>query len=174
LNEVGFSQGGGVSGPYSEGEVVGLGYGSDGTSWVHQKFDAPVVVDGYLTTESSHVLTRFAASPTEEGPQRVSYESEPMAIGGYGPLDQEIAQHLDVAPDGSVWLPTFDGLARFDGQSWTWYLRGNFIEDVGIASDGTVWVQANNAVDPRLEDGQDASIHTYVITPEAVAVTESQ
>ncbi len=165
--------GGGAGCCSTVGSVVGLGYGSDGTSWVQLRFDLPVMTDAELTTESAYFLARYDAS--NQGSPRATYESEPISYPDHGLLDGEIAEHLDVAPDGSVWLPSDDGLARFDGRTWMWFLRGNIIEDVDIAADGTVWVQANDLEigpqSPPASD-QDPTTKTYVITPEAVAAAE--
>jgi hypothetical protein len=165
--------GGGAGCCSTEGRVVGLGYGSDGTSWVHLRFDLPVMDGGELTTESAYFLARYDAS--NQGTPRATYEAEPMSYPDHGPLDGEIAEHLDVAPDGSVWLPSDDGLARFDGRSWMWFLGGKIIEDVDIAPDGSVWVQANDLLigpqSPPMAD-QSPTRKTYVITPRAVGAPQ--
>ena len=74
---------------------------------------------------------------------------------------------LEVAPDGSPWLNAAgcNGLARFDGQTWTPYLAGSCISDFDIAPDGTVWAVA------RSQEGS-AGVDTYVIRPEVVATVE--
>jgi hypothetical protein len=91
---------------------------------------------------------------------------------------------FEVAPDGSLWSSLWrsadgsdpvlagwwerraavedgrlvcDGLARFDGMTWSRFLPGQCIS-MDIAADGSVWVLADN--------------ETYVITPEAVAASE--
>ncbi len=78
---------------------------------------------------------------------------------------------VEVAPDGGAWVNVTndggdcDGLARFDGDTWTPYLAGRCISDFDIAPDGSVWAVA------RSQDGS-SGVDTYVITPEAVAGTE--
>lgn len=52
---------------------------------------------------------------------------------------------LEVAPDGSVWFPG-DGVVGYDGSDWRYYLRGTLPLDLGVASDGTVWVAAAEGV----------------------------
>ncbi len=59
---------------------------------------------------------------------------------------------IATAPDGSIWIGTSDGIARFDpsadsdgGHSWTTYpfaeeLGDPSVQDVAVASDGTIWV----------------------------------
>jgi hypothetical protein len=74
---------------------------------------------------------------------------------------------LGVAPDGAVWLPDDQGLARFDAETWDWYLRNSIVQDIDIGEDGTVWVQANDLqIDPEMASGeQEGTTSTYVITP---------
>jgi hypothetical protein len=77
---------------------------------------------------------------------------------------------LHVAPDGFLWVPPLEcdqginGVARFDGETWTRSLQGYCVEAMDIAADGSVWTLAT-------ESGADLR-HVYVITPEAVAVAE--
>jgi hypothetical protein len=74
--------------------------------------------------------------------------------------------YLRVAPDGAVWVnaANCDGVAGFDGTTWTPYLRSHCVDDFDITPDGAVWVLASA--------DHDDPIHAYVITPEAVAATE--
>ena len=77
-----------------------------------------------------------------------------------------------VAADGSLWLVRFDdqgcgGAAHYDGTTWTSYLAGYCIDDLDIAPDGSVWLEAYDGD----TDGHDRS-SLYVITPEAVAANE--
>ena len=76
---------------------------------------------------------------------------------------------LDIAPDGTVWVNASaaplecDGVASFDGTTWTRYLRGRCVHDLDIAHDGMVWVRA------YLEDtgveGDLPRVGTFVIRP---------
>jgi hypothetical protein len=45
-------------------------------------------------------------------------------------------------PDGTIWVATTSGLARFDGVTWTISYRGVPFSAVSVAPDGTVWVSA--------------------------------
>ncbi len=49
--------------------------------------------------------------------------------------------HSSVAagPDGTIWVATDSGLARFDGVTWTTLFRGVVFSAVSVAADGTVW-----------------------------------
>jgi hypothetical protein len=158
-------------GTTTDGSAVAVGYGNDGSSWVHLRFDLPVMTGDTLTTESRYFLAHFRDS-SQGGDPDATYESEVTSRFLLEFKGRVNGDHLAVAPDGSVWLASDDGLARFDGQTWTWPIRGRIVEGFDIAPDGTVWAQANDVLDPRLEDEEDATINTYVITPEAVAVTE--
>jgi hypothetical protein len=60
-------------------------------------------------------------------------------------------------PEGTDPAP-FDGIARFDGSTWQYFLSGHRVSDWDIAPDGSVWLRADHGL--------------YVITPEAVAATE--
>ena len=50
--------------------------------------------------------------------------------------------HSSVAagPDGTIWVATDSGLARFDRVTWTTLYRGVVFSAVSVAPDGTVWV----------------------------------
>jgi ligand-binding sensor domain-containing protein len=60
---------------------------------------------------------------------------------------------LAVAPDGSVWIGTFQGgAAVFDGASWTTYAQEDglafhsSIEAVAVAPDGAAWFGTDNGL----------------------------
>ena len=57
---------------------------------------------------------------------------------------------------------TCDGLARFDGETWTSFLSGRCVSDLDFAPDGSLWVVAR-------EPDFTSEVDTYVITPEAAA-----
>ena len=89
---------------------------------------------------------------------------------------------LRVAPDGSAWVNAAvpvsdsaeevvcDGLGRYDGEGWSSYLSGRCVWDYDFAPDGSLWVVAKEGTGPSTEDEQAGlAVHTYVITPEAVA-----
>jgi hypothetical protein len=165
-----------MGGPNAEGEVVALGFGSDHTSWAYLQFEKASATDGSLTTEPTYFLARFP-------PMRAGRDQYPERMDVYGSeLDPQsllatccgIAPRLDVVPDGSVWLPSDQGLAHFDGETWDWYLEGRPIEDIDIAPDGTVWVQANDLdMGPGVAYWeQEGTTSTYVVTPDAVTATE--
>ena len=75
---------------------------------------------------------------------------------------------IGVSTDGSVWVDASDltegewaecdGVARFDGATWSQYLSGRCLFDIDFAPDGSAWV---------LADGDDSPVEVYVITPEA-------
>ena len=154
-------------------KVFAMGFGSDRSSWVYVEIDEAVLVDGVLTTESTPYLIRYSPMgdyPGESAEQVGAYPSEAASPHLRRGRDG-MAPRLDVAPDGAVWLPTDDGLARFDGEVWRWYLRGRVIEDIDISEGGAVWLLANDVgLDPDAPRSEpEGTVSTYVITPEAVA-----
>ena len=86
--------------------------------------------------------------------------------GNWKQMGGVLIRDLEVAPDGSAWVNAagFNGLARFDGQTWAPYLAGRYISDFDIAPDGSVWAVAQ---EPGFSSG-----NTYVIRPEAVATID--
>jgi len=97
--------------------------------------------------------------------------TEADGVKPWGVPDDVFTDLLEVAADGSLWLigsPTEEpedccGVSHYDGTTWTSYLVGSLIHDFAIAPDGSVWLGANDLASP---------LHTYVITPEAVAAIE--
>ncbi len=90
------------------------------------------------------------------------------AADGVRPWGREFwfaTDYLRVAPDDAVWVNTAecDGIASFDGTTWTPYLRGHCVDDFDITPDDAVWVLAS------AED--DDPVHAYVITPESAAAS---
>ena len=87
---------------------------------------------------------------------------------------------MEAAPDGRLWLTLrgdfeqteteCDGVASFDGQTWTRFLTGECIYGLDAAEDGTLWLLAGEP--PERDNDGPGFIHTYIITPEAVTATE--
>ena len=135
----------------------------DGTEWT--TFDPP---DGSLTDVAMRELAKDGWVPDDFGR---SQWGEPH-----------------VAPDGSLWVPSrlgvmdrdpdlggghrnvcghgIDGVARFDGETWSRFLQGRCVEVMDIAADGSVWMLASKS------DARFPLAHVYVITPEAAAAPE--
>ena len=73
-------------------------------------------------------------------------------------LPQDSVRAIAQAPDGSLWIGTDEGLARFDGVEFTAYrqreggLANSFITALTVARDGTVWVGTLAGVS-RLSNG---------------------
>jgi hypothetical protein len=76
---------------------------------------------------------------------------------------------LAVGPDGRVWFSLFhhtpeepvtegDGIVEFDGESFVHYLGGVRVDDLAIASDGSVWTTTDQGL--------------YVITPGPMTGTQ--
>ena len=58
----------------------------------------------------------------------------------YGWWDTVPNSSVAAGPDGTIWVATDSGLARFDGVTWTTLYRGVVFSAVSVAPDGTVWV----------------------------------
>jgi hypothetical protein len=84
-----------------------------------------------------------------------------------------VPRFLRAAPDGSVWLTPGDGpealerapwgcngLARFDGTTWSRYLADTCIYSLDLAPDGTAWARAGTG-----DDLTPGPIETYAIRP---------
>jgi hypothetical protein len=144
--------------------------GPDGVSWV-SSFD--VGPHGPLWTAGDSVRPHRNLARHDDAGWTIFTEANGVRPWGGQQADWwDIVDTIEVAPDGSVWVnatggpaDTCDGLARFDGETWTSYLTGRCISDLDFAPDGSVWLVA------REPEGV-SEVNTYVITPEAVAATE--
>jgi hypothetical protein len=58
----------------------------------------------------------------------------------YGLADTVPQSSVAAGPDGTIWVATESGLARFDGVTWTTLYPGVRFSAVSVAPDGTVWV----------------------------------
>lgn len=65
---------------------------------------------------------------------------------GLPTLPQGFNVNLAIGPDGTAWVGTHDGLARFDGQRWTTSHAGVEFGRLSVAPDGTVWVMGPSGV----------------------------
>ena len=155
--------------------MLGVELGSDGAVWLAGV--SPLMVD---------------AEPVRSGDSPFAAPAEPfvMRYDGtgwqrWGP-DEGVPSltwsrpQLAQGPDGGLWVsarpdiwfmppdatdPPFDGIARFDGSTWRYFLSGHDVSDWDIAPDGSVWL--------RMEDPDNYfGSGLYVITPEAVAASE--
>ncbi len=170
----------GLAGPFD--------VGSDGTMWLYQYVDLPVPgrqSGGGDEPASEHLPFLIRVDPAGSMTTFGAEDGVPQMIGLYHEgFRGNFEGPLEVAPAGSVWLsPTSerrfgmgdgdcDGLARFDGVTWTRYLRDACIYAVDTAADGTLWVQAGEWLRTDDEYPPPGAVHTYAITPEAVAATE--
>jgi hypothetical protein len=151
-------------------KIIGLDMDARGDYWILQSLDIPLAgpgfADEYPESETVTYLVHVAGGPRTvfAGQEGVPLPSSPSA--------------LRAAPDGAVWMNTgtewsygnamCDGIARFDGTTWERYLRGSCVYAFDVAPDGAVWLQAGDW-DAGADPGP---IHTYVITPTAVAAPE--
>lgn len=116
--------------------ATGLDVGLDGTVWAYHVVDPTLRV---LYRLSSHPM----ALPTDES----MFPDAPIPHGLEG-------RFMQVGPDGSLWLTpavaepgtgetTCDGLARFDGTTWTHVLRDTCVRSFDIGPDGAAFVLAS-------------------------------
>ncbi len=151
---------------------------------------APLLIDGspdwtLWMRRSPSTLARY------ENDGWTVYTSEDDDVPQMGSMPEDTGGFLRAAPDGSVWVtttvdrgpppddwpPACDGLAHFDGTTWTQYLDGMCVFAMDIAPDGKAWVQASlpdtgTSAEPVRGDPVEP-IQTFVIKPDATeAMTE--
>lgn len=64
-------------------------------------------------------------------------------------------QDLAVAPDGTVWVSTYNGLARFDGARWTLLFPGHgFGGRISVAPDGTIFAVGASGIERLPAQGE--------------------
>jgi hypothetical protein len=76
-----------------------------------------------------------------------------VATGEWSVFDEDLPEGVPFAifaDDDAVWLAQgygivseshgdFEGVIRFDGETWTQYLTGEVIGDVAVTPDGRIW-----------------------------------
>ncbi|CAN5816748.1 hypothetical protein BH23CHL8_BH23CHL8_03180 [soil metagenome] len=143
--------------------------------------DAPMLIDSALDgslwmRRNSSTLARHRLDGW-----RVFTAGEDGPIMGWS---QEEGGFLRASPDGGVWVTVStgkqsgnfdcDGLARFDGTTWSRYLPMACIFAIDIAADGTAWVQAAR-MDPRISQGLPLEpVQTYAIRPRHMPSTRGE
>jgi hypothetical protein len=55
---------------------------------------------------------------------------------------------LTIAPAGSIWVTTDQGLVRFDGDQWSRPLGGSDVRAISFAPDGTLWALGPTGPEP--------------------------
>jgi hypothetical protein len=147
LTLIGIASGGGPYGGALPAEIHRVDMGDGGDWWILQRLEVPLAGvygyhDPYPRTRTIDYLVHV-----EGGPMTIYTNDEGIPemtiFYDWGP------GFMSAAPDGSVWLTPgggpepwgCDGLANFDGQTWTRYLRGICIYALDVAPDGTAWAQ---------------------------------
>ena len=152
------------------GGVGRVAVGPDGTVWVRLNAQCNSRLP---CTNPSDILARFDGHDWAVfGPD----DGIPLMGDHY----QGFEGFFAVAPDRSIWFnprrawesteTECDGVARFDGKMLRRYLPDHCISAMDVAPDGSVWLQGGEFSGDW--DRPADPIHTYVITPEAVATAE--
>ncbi|MBN1178919.1 MAG: PKD domain-containing protein [Anaerolineae bacterium] len=111
--------------------------------------------------EPPPVLVPYEMLPRSVVQVFVDYRITSLALDGaeawFGTRDGDLVHHtaaqtvahavpmgsavrdVAVAPDGSVWVGTENGVGRFDGATWSNWLAGEWVDSVAVGPDGTVW-----------------------------------
>ena len=140
--------------------VIGIAGGPEGTWASHWDPTTQLLHvwhwDGTAWTGSGPIETRVGKALTDN-----RNEAGMARTGPY------------VSDDGIVW---FDGLVRFDGQSYTAFevpatdeLWAPAVYSASHGRDGSLWL---TVVERVINDPSEVPSGLYVITPEAVAATE--
>jgi hypothetical protein len=118
--------------------------------------DLIVAPNGDVWVVGADVSATDPADPRKLGPPWVArFDGTRWAVfgqdGGFpGPGQQATISYrlgdtvpqssVAAGPDGTIWVATDGGLARFDGVTWTTLYPGVVFSAVSVAPDGTVWV----------------------------------
>jgi hypothetical protein len=140
----------------------GMGVGADGTVWVagDDHGDTDYMHHRLARLDGAGWTTFTDADGVEPwGGKEGFVPEETLGVSTDGSV------WVDASTSGSGWWAECDGVARFDGVTWTEYLPGQCLVDIDFAPDGSAWVLAT-------KDGTQAEIYPYVITPEALVTTE--
>ena len=142
-------------------QAIGVAGGPGGTLWASH-WDPPTQLlhawhwDGTTWTGSGPIETRVGKALTDNLSEAGMARTGPCVSDG-----------------GVVW---FDGLVRFDGQSYTAFevpatedLWAPAVYSVSHGRDGSLWL---TVVERVITDPTDAQTSLYVITPGAVAAAE--
>ena len=112
-------------GEYHLGDVAGLALAPNG--------DLLALTTGYEQTD-------WAVARYDGATWTVHHASDDLAQPGTSP------NGLAIAPDGSPWVATDNGLAHFDGRRWSQRLAGCFFMAPAFAPDGTLWALGPSGV----------------------------
>jgi hypothetical protein len=132
--------------------------GRDGTLWA-------TLLKNQKRNNTVRTTTRLGRFDGEEWQVFGKGERFPDEAG----INRGLPSRFEVADDGRVWLLDTasedegvwcGGVVNFDGTSWVRLLDRLCAYDADLAPDGNLWLEAGEFGGP---------IHTYVITPEAVA-----
>ena len=119
--------------------------------------EAPLLIDG--ATDGTLWMRRSPATLARHDRDGWTiFTSEADGVPQMGWMPEATGGFIRAAPDGSVWVstttdrggaspddwpPACDGVAHFDGTTWTQFLDSMCVFAMDIAPDGKAWVQAS-------------------------------
>ena len=131
--------------------------GDAGDYWVLTGLRVPLAGEGWSDAQVESRQIDYLVH-VEGGPMTIYTNDEGVPAMG---CCFHVPRFLRAAPDGSVWLTPGDGpeplerapwgcngLARFDGTTWSRYLAGTCIYSLDVAPDGTAWAQGGTGDEP--------------------------
>jgi hypothetical protein len=102
-------------------------------------WDMTATPDGDVWVVGGDVLTDADAQPAE--PWFARFDGAAWTVvDGPAWSTAAYAVSMAAAPDGSLWIATNTGLARFDGSAWIVRYPAVSFSGVSVAPDGAVWV----------------------------------
>ncbi|HTV03655.1 MAG TPA: two-component regulator propeller domain-containing protein, partial [Luteitalea sp.] len=111
------------------------------------------------------VLSLCAAPATALDPSRALSQYVLRSWTSDDGLPQNTVTDIVQTPDGYLWIATQDGLARFDGVTFTVFdarntpaLHGSFINRLDVGPDGSLWIGIYGGGVARLKDGQFSTV----------------
>ncbi|CAN5844289.1 hypothetical protein BH24CHL6_BH24CHL6_03620 [soil metagenome] len=119
------------------GDIVSIAFYLDGTAWFDVGLDANCVDHDFfgLQCRASRGVARLDSSEwtvfDEVAGQSLGTDDRHPGRRHFG--------DLAIGPEGTVWLATEHGIARFDGQHWSLVMELDRVADVATGPDGSVW-----------------------------------
>jgi len=143
-----------LSGGWFEGQSLDR---FDGTRWVHESPLGESQPSPFLRLAVAPNGDLWAVGADGDPPDWAvaHYDGATWAVDRAfdGLAEQGYVRGFAIAPDGSIWVSTDRGLARFDGQRWSLRFAGSGFNALSFAPDGTLWAVGPSGAG-RLPAGQ--------------------